>query len=220
MIAEGKIKKDKRSKTNHDFLEPFPLPSGWEWATFPELGEFGRGKSKHRPRNDPQLFNPPIYPLVQTGEVARANGIVQEFHSKYSEFGLAQSRLWPKGTLCITIAANIADAAILGFDACFPDSVVGFIPYAEKETVKYFLAFMETAKAEISAYAPATAQKNINLEILEAIKIPIPPLAEQSRIVARVTELRALCQQLREKLTQARTTQTQLAQAWVEQVAG
>lgn len=220
LIAEGKIKKDKRSKTNHDFLEPFPLPSGWEWATFPELGEFGRGKSKHRPRNDPQLFNPPIYPLVQTGEVARANGIVQEFHSKYSEFGLAQSRLWPKGTLCITIAANIADAAILGFDACFPDSVVGFIPYAEKETVKYFLAFMETAKAEISAYAPATAQKNINLEILEAIKIPIPPIAEQSRIVARVTELRALCQQLREKLTQARTTQTQLAQAWVEQVAG
>lgn len=220
LIAEGKIKRDKRSKNNHDFLEPFPLPSGWEWATFPELGEFGRGKSKHRPRNDPQLFNPPIYPLVQTGEVARAHGIIQEFHSKYSEFGLAQSRLWPKGTLCITIAANIADAAILGFDACFPDSVVGFIPYAEKETVKYFLAFMETAKAEISAYAPATAQKNINLEILEAIKIPIPPLAEQSRIVARVTELRALCQQLREKLTQARTIQTQLAQAWVEQVAG
>lgn len=220
LIAEGKIKRDKRSKNNHDFLEPFSLPSGWEWATFPELGEFGRGKSKHRPRNDPQLFNPPIYPLVQTGEVARAHGIIQEFHSKYSEFGLAQSRLWPKGTLCITIAANIADAAILGFDACFPDSVVGFIPYAEKETVKYYLAFMETAKAEISAYAPATAQKNINLEILEAIKIPIPPLAEQSRIVARVTELRALCQQLRDKLTQARTTQTQLAQAWVEQVAG
>lgn len=219
LIAEGKIKKDKKPSLIDNSVEPFSLPEGWLWASFPELGEFGRGKSKHRPRNDPQLFSPPIYPLIQTGEVARAKGVINEIHSKYSDFGLAQSRLWPKGTLCITIAANIADAAILGFDACFPDSVVGFVPIAEKETVNYYLAFMETAKAEISAYAPATAQKNINLEILESIRIPIPPLAEQSRIVARVTELRALCQQLREKLTQARRTQTQLAQAWVEQVA-
>lgn len=219
LIAEGKIKKNKNPNLSDKSVEPFSLPNGWVWASFPELGEFGRGKSKHRPRNDPQLFDPPIYPLIQTGEVARAKKIINEVHSKYSDFGLAQSRLWPKGTLCITIAANIADAAILGFDACFPDSVVGFIPFAETETVNYYLAFMETAKAEISAYAPATAQKNINLEILESLRIPIPPLAEQSRIVARVTELRALCQQLRDKFTQARHTQTLLAQAWVEQVA-
>lgn len=61
---------------------------------------------------------------------------------------------------------------------------------------------------------------NINGQIIKNMPFPVPPLAEQSRIVARVTELRALCQQLRDKLTQARTTQTQLAQAWVEQVAG
>lgn len=59
----------------------------------------------------------------------------------------------------------------------------------------------------------------LNQEALISFTVALPPLAEQSRIVVRVTELRALCQQLRDKLTQARTTQTQLAQAWVEQVA-
>ncbi len=65
----------------------------------------------------------------------------------------------------------------------------------------------------------ATAQPVISGRKLYPIVVALPPLAEQSRIVARVTELRALCQQLREKLSQSRTTQTQLAQAWVEQVA-
>ncbi len=48
----------------------------------------------------------------------------------YNEVGLEQSRPWPAETLCITIAANIADSGLLAFDACFPDSVVGFVPVA------------------------------------------------------------------------------------------
>ena len=89
---------------------PFDLPKGWSWATFPELGLFGRGKSRHRPRNDPILFVDGTYPMVQTGDVARSNGVISTYTSKYNETGLAQSMLWPKGTLCITIAANIADS--------------------------------------------------------------------------------------------------------------
>jgi hypothetical protein len=83
-------------------------------------------KSKHRPRNDPDLYRDGFVPLVQTGDVARANGVITTYTALYNKKGLAQSRLWHKGTLCITIAANIADSAILGFDACFPDSIVGF----------------------------------------------------------------------------------------------
>src|SRR5262249_25290581 len=107
---------------------PFDLPVGWAWARFPELGTFGRGRSKHRPRNDPALFEGGTHPLIQTGDVARSYGTIRTYSSKYNDIGLAQSRLWPAGTLCITIAANIADSGILGFDACFPDSVVGFVP--------------------------------------------------------------------------------------------
>ena len=101
-------------------------------ATLPELGEFGRGISKHRPRNDPKLLGGE-YPLIQTGDVAAANLYITSYDSTYSELGLKQSKMWDKGTLCITIAANIAKTAILDFDACFPDSVVGFT--ANKKTV-------------------------------------------------------------------------------------
>ncbi len=216
LVKEGKIKKEKPLPPIGDEKKPFELPKGWAWARFPELGEFGRGKSKHRPRNDPKLFNPGLYPLVQTGEVARANGVIAEYHSKYSDIGLQQSKMWPAGTLCITIAANIADAALLGFDACFPDSVVGFVPIKPLDDASYLLTFMKTARAELLKFAPATAQKNINLEILESVLIPLPPRAEVARISSKVAELIGLCDQLKSRLSEAQTTQLHLADALTE----
>lgn len=210
--SERKIRKLKRGM-NDKGAKPFQIPDSWAWATFPEIGIFDRGKSRHRPRNDQKLFNPGLYPLVQTGEVARAGEYIREFHSKYSDFGLAQSHMWPKGTLCITIAANIADAAILDFDACFPDSVVGFIPFSPVPSPRYFLHFMKTAKADLQRYAPSTAQKNINLGILETVNIPIPPLKEMIRIVERTDELLALCVRLKSKLSRARGLQAEFADA-------
>jgi type I restriction enzyme, S subunit len=214
LVAEGKAKKDKPLAAIDE--SPFDLPSNWAWARFPEIGEFGRGKSKHRPRNDPRLFNPGIYPLVQTGEVARADNLISEYHSKYSDIGLAQSKMWPTGTMCITIAANIADSAILGFDACFPDSVVGFVPYAPLNDSRYFLSFMKTARENLLKFAPATAQKNINLEILESVLIPLPPLKEISRIVTKLDELMTLCDQLKTRITAANQCQQKLADVMIE----
>lgn len=219
LVKQGKAKRDKPLPKVKSSDAPFELPGGWAWARFPELGIFERGKSKHRPRNDPKLFRPGIYPLVQTGEVARSNGVIQEFHSEYSEMGLAQSKLWPTGTLCITIAANIADVATLGFDACFPDSVVGFIPSKPVPNPQYFLYFMKTAKADLLKFAPSTAQKNINLGILEMVLIPIPPLAEQQRIVAKVDALMVLCDALKARLAEAAQIRCHLADAVVEKAA-
>jgi type I restriction enzyme, S subunit len=175
---------------------PYELPAGWSWARFPELGVFGRGRSKHRPRGAPELFAGGTYPMVQTGDVARSRGVIRTFTSKYNEVGLAQSKMWPAGTMCITIAANIADTGILSFDACFPDSIVGFIPASPFQNARYFEYFVRTAKANLLEFAPATAQKNINLNILSAMLIPIPPLAEQGRIVTKLDQLMELCDQL------------------------
>ena len=161
------------------------LPEGWTWATMPQLGELNRGKSKHRPRDDQALYGGP-YPFIQTGDVRRSDGSITQFTQTYSQFGLAQSRLWPSGTLCITIAANIAETGILKLEACFPDSVVGFIPQMGSPTVEYVECFIRTARDRLDRFASATAQKNINLEVLEAVAIPTPPLAEQARIVAEV----------------------------------
>jgi type I restriction enzyme S subunit len=163
-------------------IEDLPeLPEGWIWATMAQIGELARGKSKHRPRNDPKLYGGD-YPFVQTGEIRQAEGIITTYTNTYNDFGLAQSRLWPKGTLCITIAANIADTAILGFDSCFPDSIVGFIG-DENVILKFIEYYVRTAKEDLDRYAPATAQKNINLTVLEGLAIPLPPLSEQERIV-------------------------------------
>ena len=196
----GTIKKAKSLPPADSANAPFDLPTGWTWARLPEVGTFGRGKSKHRPRNDPVLYENGKYPFIQTGDVARSGGTIKTYTGRYNDVGLAQSALWPTGTLCITIAANIADSGILAFDACFPDSVVGLIPHDSLECARYFEYFIRTAKANLQDFAPSTAQKNINLGILTELLIPLPPLAEQRRIVAKVDKLMGLCDKLDGKL--------------------
>ncbi len=213
LVKTGKVKKSKPLPSLDVSLAPYDLPNGWAWARFPELGTFGRGKSKHRPRNDPALYRGGSVPFIQTGDVARSGGRIASNTGFYNEVGLAQSMLWPRGTMCITIAANIADSGILDFDACFPDSVVGLVPASMFDNARYFEYFIRTAKANLLEFAPATAQKNINLGILEMVLIPVPPLAEQHRIVAKVDELMALCDQLEAALTKTDTTRTRLLEA-------
>src|SRR5690606_20986716 len=158
-----------------------------------DIAEVKRGKSKHRPRNDKKLFGCP-YPFIQTGEVRKANGgIIKNFENTYSEFGLQQSKLWPKGTLCLTIAANIGETAFLGFDACFPDSVVGIKPDDELLNSKYLNFYIQKIKEEMDSKASATAQKNINVRILDALDIPLPSLKEQHQIVQEIESRLSVC---------------------------
>lgn len=197
---------------------PFPLPRGWAWATFPALGSFGRGKSRHRPRNDRKLFRDGHFPLVQTGDVARSNGIITTYTGLYNEAGLAQSRVWPKGTMCITIAANIADSGLLDFNACIPDSVVGFIPHSAFDDARFFEYFMRTAKERLEQYAPSTAQKNINLGILEKVQVPLPPLEEIRRIVSRVERLMSLCDDLESRQQRRQQVRVRLNDAALDRL--
>ncbi|MFN5515586.1 MAG: restriction endonuclease subunit S, partial [Cyanobacteriota bacterium] len=160
------------------------LPNPWIYIYLAYTGDLGRGKSKHRPRNDPKLFGG-SYPFIQTGEIKAAKGVLKHFSQTYSELGLSQSKLWTEGTLCITIAANIAETCFLGLKACFPDSVVGFTAY-QIVNPKFVDYFIQSVKAKISAFAPATAQKNINLEILENLLIPYCSMYEQNQIVEEI----------------------------------
>jgi len=220
LVKEGKIKKRNKLPEITEDEKPFDLPEGWEWSRLPEIGELARGKSKHRPRNDPKLYIGGKVPMVQTGDVAKADPVITTYTALYNDVGVSQSRLWPKGTLCITIAANIADTGILGFDACFPDSVVGFISLDSTIDVRYFEYFLRTAKNHLEDFAPSTAQKNINLEILGSLLVPLPPPKELNRIVAKVDELMALCDALKARIQDAQTTQLHLADAVVEKAVG
>jgi len=131
------------------------IPQEWAWVRLGALGDLARGKSRHRPRNAPHLYGGP-YPFIQTGDVKAANRIIRSFTQTYSEEGLEQSRMWPAGTLCITIAANIAETAFLGFHGCFPDSIVGFTACEPLIHPEYVHFFFESAKYRIAAYAPST----------------------------------------------------------------
>ena len=168
------------------FGDPVTNPKGWKTNLLKNLGELNRGVSKHRPRNDPELLNG-SYPLVQTGDVSNADTYIKEYSSTYSEVGLKQSRMWSKGTLCITIAANIAKTGILTFDACFPDSVVGFIP-GEQTNQIYIHHWFSFFQKILEEQAPQSAQKNINLQILGNLSVMLPPLALQNEFAAFVEQ--------------------------------
>ena len=168
------------------------IPAEWRYVSLSKLGDLGRGKSKHRPRNDAKLFENGKYPFIQTGDVKAAKRYITEYSKMYGEFGLQQSKLWPKGTLCITIAANIAETAFLGIEACFPDSVVGFTPF-DHVCSEYVKHFIESQKLRLWAFAPATAQKNINLDTLENLIIPYCSVDEQKAVVSEIESRMTIC---------------------------
>lgn len=161
----------------------------WQDLTLKQASvDFGRGKSKHRPRNDPTLYGGD-YPFVQTGDVRGCEHVITTYSKTYNDAGLAQSKLWPKGTICITIAANIAETGILGFDSCFPDSVIGVVVNPEITTVTYMEFLLQSFKTILKAKGKGSAQDNINLGTFEKMTFPFPSLKEQQEIVNVLLEL-------------------------------
>lgn len=156
----------------------------WELKSLDELGFIGRGKSRHRPRNDERLYNG-NYPFIQTGEIQASNLYISEFTKTYNEFGLSQSKLWKEGTLCLSIVgANTAETAILSFDACFPDSVIGINAYegvSDNKFIKYLLDFF---KVELKSISEGTARENLSLEKLLSKKRKVPDYNTQKRIAS------------------------------------
>ena len=189
------LRKNEIEKCNNliksQFVEMFGDPvfnsKKWKQYRLKQLGYFGRGISKHRPRNAPELLNGP-YPLIQTGDVSNSDLYINSYSSTYSELGLKQSKMWPSGTLCITIAANIAQTSILTFDACFPDSVVGFIANNMTNNIfmHYWFGFLQKI---IDSKATQVAQKNINLQILSELDVITPPIELQNKFAQIVEQI-------------------------------
>lgn len=163
--------------------------ASWHNATLSEVcKKFGRGKSRHRPRNDPSLYGGD-YPFIQTGDVRNSGDWITAYSQTYNEKGLAQSLLWPRGTLCITIAANIAEIGILDFDACFPDSIIGCVVNEEITSNEYLCYVLRYYQAHLKAQGKGSAQDNINLATFENQKFPFPSMAVQDEIVEKLNSI-------------------------------
>jgi type I restriction enzyme S subunit len=155
----------------------------WELKSFDELGFIGRGKSRHRPRNDQSLYGGE-FPLIQTGDVKNANLYITEYSQTYSQKGLDQSKLWEPNTLCITIAANIADTTILGIQACFPDSIIGFVADENVCDVRFIKYHFDIVQKQMQMVSQGATQDNLSLEKLLKFKVATPPLQTQKRIAS------------------------------------
>jgi type I restriction enzyme, S subunit len=168
----------------------------WEKKTLAQISKtFGRGKSKHRPRNWKGLYGG-NYPFIQTGDIRNCNHYITKYTQTYNDVGLAQSKLWTAGTICITIAANIAETGILSFDACFPDSVIGIEvneKFADRDFVEYLL---QSFKVRIQSLGKGSAQANINMGTFENELFPFPPVAEQKAIVERLNKISTDCNKI------------------------
>jgi len=155
----------------------------WTKHKLNELGFVGRGRSRHRPRNEPTLYSG-SYPFFQTGDIKGADLYLYKYTQTYSNKGLAQSKLWKPGTLCITIAANIAETAILKVEGCFPDSVVGFIPDNTKVDVRFIKYYIDTIKNKMQNVSRGTTQDNLSLEKILTFDFLTPPIPTQQKIAA------------------------------------
>lgn len=188
--AKANVKKNLQNTKEllESYLKSAFLKKNEEWEE-KKLSEiaiiFARGKSKHRPRNDKKLYGG-IYPFIQTGDVRNANKHISCYSQTYNEIGLAQSRLWPKGTICITIAANIAETGILDFDSCFPDSMIGLVVDESKADVNFTYYVLQFLKRELQGLGKGSAQDNINLVTFEDQYFPFPSVSKQKLIAERL----------------------------------
>jgi len=183
-----------QSKLNDIFSQK---GDGWEEKTLAEVSfEFARGKSKHRPRGDSSLLNGK-YPLIQTGDIANSNHWINVYTRSYNEKGLNQSKLWPKSTVCIAIVgANVAETAILNFDSCFPDSVIGIIVNPQKANNEYVDYLLQFFKLYLKEKGKGTARDNINLGTFKNQKFPFPKVKRQNDIVEKLNLLSTELQEL------------------------
>jgi type I restriction enzyme S subunit len=156
------------------------MPESWELKSLGEIAKIERGKFTHRPRNDPAFYGGST-PFIQTGDVATCGGLIKAYSQTLNERGLSVSKIFPRGTIVITIAANIGFTGILEFDSAFPDSLIGITPSKEVNN-NYLNYFLSTQQKKMDEMAPRGTQKNINIEFLSPWPTVAPPISEQKEI--------------------------------------
>ena len=157
------------------------IPAAWDVVRLGDVAEVERGKFAHRPRNEPRFYGGDI-PFIQTGDVVRANGMIKQHSQTLNDLGLSISRLFPAGTIIVTIAANIGETAIADYPVAFPDSLVGVTP--TDINTNFLEYFLRTQKGRLTQFAPESAQKNINLGDLRPLSTSLPSRLEQQAIAA------------------------------------
>jgi type I restriction enzyme S subunit len=156
------------------------IPAHWQVQQIKRRCEILRGKFTHRPRNDPAFYDGD-YPFVQTGDITAADKYIRTYSQTLNELGLSVSKMFPRNTLVMSIAANIGDVAILDFEACFPDSMVGLVP-GYKTDLNFLYYMMRAMKPIMLRSAVLSTQLNLNNVRIGTNFAAFPPREEQEAI--------------------------------------
>ncbi len=187
------------------------LPKDWDVGELQSYASVNRGKFAARPRNDPKFYGGE-FPFIQTGDVSGNSGRnISNHRQTLNRMGLLTSRLFPEGAIMISIAANIGDAATLSYAMCAPDSVVGVVANDEADVAYLQLAILQK-KRWLESRAPQTAQRNINLEDLRPLLLPIPQPSEREKIVLSHATLQDRIVQMEGELDKLRLKKAGLMQ--------
>jgi type I restriction enzyme S subunit len=200
-VTQGLNPKAKMSSTEVEWIPS--LPHHWKKVKLKRYVEMLRGQFSHRPRNDPAYYDGP-YPFIQTGSISAVDKFITEYSQTLNELGLSVSKMFPSGTIVMTITgAKIAEVAVTTFDACFPDSIVGFVPNHDLHKDYLFYVLMAMKPALLGSMI-VTTQPNINYVQIGGNYIPLPPLSEQEAIVqhveTEVSRIRAIRHSLEDQI--------------------
>ena len=222
LIAEGKIKRDKPLQPITDEEKPFGLPVGWEWAPIETLADVGSGTTPSR--DNAAFFAGGAIPWVTSGETGRL--FIAATAQHVTELALAQTSLkvYPVGTLIVAMygqGKTRGQVSELQIAATTNQACAAIVLIEPSLGHRSFIKLVfEKSYDEMRELAAGGAQPNLNVGKIKSTLMPLPPLPEQSRIVTRVTALRRLCADLRQRLAASQSTQAQLAEALVASVAG
>ncbi len=177
-VTHGLSPQAKMKSSGLDWISE--VPAHWQVRQIKRVCSLVRGQFTHRPRNDPALYDGP-HPFVQTGDITAAGKYIRTYSQTLNELGLSVSKRFPKGTLVMSIAANIGDVAILDFEACFPDSMIGMIP-GHKTNLDFLYYLMRSMRGIMLRSAVQSTQLNLNYVRIGTNFAPFPPPKEQAAI--------------------------------------
>jgi type I restriction enzyme, S subunit len=220
LIAEGKIKRDKPLPPIAEDEQPFVLPQGWEWVTMDGLASQITDGAHHTP-----TYIAEGVPFLSVKDLS--SGFIDfsdtRFISPQSHEDLAKRCNPEMGDVLLTKIGTTGIAVVVDTPRAFSLFVsVALIKLPSVSVDRDFLSLVINSpfvRQQSEDGTEGVGNKNLVLRKIRAFQIPIPPLAEQSRIVTRVAQLRRLCADLRQRLSASQSTQAHLAEALVQEVA-
>lgn len=210
LTREGVIKKKLVLESITPDTCPFEAPMNWAWAYLNDFGDWGSGSTPNRSNHE---FYDGTIPWLKSGELN--DGIVSESEEKVTELALEKCSLRlnkPGDVLLAMYGATVGKVAILGVEATTNQAVCACTCFSGVFN-RYLFFLLKAFKQQFISESAGVAQPNFSKDKIIRTVAPLPPLAEQRRIVAKVEELLALCDELEAAQTSAREHRTNLVRS-------